>query len=112
MVNRILLAFIAVLPILIYVTDHLVPSCFAFKPANLQQLAKANIDQFGDDIPGLMKHLVKDLQAEYGNIVGDYDDSKWVFNVAGGSTVRLSPFKSIRRSARARYPQTHEAAQA
>jgi hypothetical protein len=34
--------------------------------------------------------LVTDLQSEYGNIVGDYDDAKWVFNVAGGSTVRIS----------------------
>lgn len=89
MVNRLLVVFFAILPILIYVTDTLVPSCFAFKPARLQTIAKANIDQFGDDIPGLMKHLVTDLQAEYGNIVGDYDDAKWVFNVAGGSTVGL-----------------------
>jgi len=41
----------------------------------------------GNNIKPLMKDLVLDLQKEYGPTVQDYDDARWVFNVAGGSTV-------------------------
>lgn len=81
------LTFCAIFPIIFFITDAFVPACFAFKPPKLQEISKRNIAQYGEDIPALMHSLVKDLQAEYGSIVDDYDDAKWVFNVAGGSTV-------------------------
>lgn len=66
------------------------PRFFAFDRVKLQEIAKVSINRYGDDIEGLMRNLVKDLQVEYPGLVGDYEPSQWVFNVAGGATVRLS----------------------
>lgn len=96
--NRILLFVLALLPATIYLTDSWVPSCFVFQPSRLQEICKKNIADHGDNIKPLMKDLVLDLQKEYGPTVQDYDDARWVFNVAGGSTVCFTLINILARS--------------
>lgn len=86
-ISRLLLFILAAIPLTIYLTDSWIPSCFVFEPSRLQEICKKQIAVHGNDIKPLMKDLVLDLQKEYGPIVEDYDDARWVFNVAGGSTV-------------------------
>jgi len=86
--SRLLLFILAAIPLMIYLTDDFIPSCFVFQPSRLQEICKKHIAVHGDNVKPLMKDLVLDLQKEYGSIVEDYDDARWVFNVAGGSTVR------------------------
>ena len=85
--SRLLLFILAAIPLTIYLTDDFIPSCFVFQPSRLQEICKKHIAAHSDNIKPLMKDLVLDLQKEYGPIVEDYDDARWVFNVAGGSTV-------------------------
>lgn len=88
--RRFLLFLGILLPALFFVTDSLVPSCFRFDPAKLQEISKTAIAKHGEnDVEALLRDMVGLLQAEYPGIIDDYDTSKWVFNVAGGATVRL-----------------------
>jgi len=86
-ISRLLLFILSAIPLTIYLTDDFIPSCFVFQPSRLQEICKKHIAVHGNDIKPLIKDLVLDLQKEYGPIVEDYDDARWVFNVAGGSTV-------------------------
>lgn len=72
---------------LLLLWDSIFPRFFRFDPAKLQEISKVSIAKYGDDVEGLMRNLVKDLQKEYPGLVGDFEPSQWVFNVAGGATV-------------------------
>jgi len=106
-ISRLLLFILAALPLTIYLTDSWVPSCFIFEPSRLQEICKKNIAIHGNDIKPLMKDLVLDLQREYGPTVQDYDDARWVFNVAGGSTV-CSVFHAFLLYRRSQVAQSHD----
>lgn len=76
---------------LFYILDGFWPKFFVFDPVKLQEISKVSIAKYGDDLESLMPNLVRDLQKEYPNIIGDYDTNQFVFNVAGGATVCVTP---------------------
>lgn len=78
---------LAVLLPVILVIHYAAPFFFRFDPKVLQETSQAAIKQHGSNVKPLLQQLAADLSVKYPGIVDAYDDSKWVFNVAGGATV-------------------------
>ncbi|KAG0125016.1 ERG2/sigma1 receptor-like protein [Tuber indicum] len=83
---RVIAYLLALLPILYYSIDTILPRFFIFDPVRLQQLSQASIEKFPDNATLLMEDLQASLLAEYGDkhINGLRKDA-WFFNNAGGA---------------------------
>ncbi|KAI5782644.1 ERG2/sigma1 receptor-like protein [Geopyxis carbonaria] len=83
------LVLLALAPVLFYLLDPLLPSCYIFSPAKLQELSQASIAHtrdVGGNTTVLFEHLVESLTREYGSQhINPLKTEDWFFNNAGGA---------------------------
>jgi len=89
--NLLLLAryTIPIILILALLDKYFLGKTYIFSPEKLQQISRNSIAKYGNDTEALMKDIVVNLRAEYGEAVMPFEGNGWVLNNAGGAMVYI-----------------------